>query len=205
MPRPPKRLDKNSIALVVIDIQKLFVPLIHEMDLVIANASRQIRFSDRLDIPVLLTEHYSQKLGATVEELSGLIPRCEPIEKTSFSCAGDHHFMTRLKSTHRQQVLLCGIETHVCVYQTARDLLEEGYQVVVAADAVSSRQAGNRDLGLAYMRDIGVQVMTSEMVFFELLRIARTDDFRAVADILKENPQPGRIRPEPVDRNSAGA
>ncbi|MBU0742513.1 hydrolase [bacterium] len=204
MPKPPRRLEKNSIALVVIDIQQLFRPLIHEADLVIANASRLIRFADKLDIPILLTEHYPQKLGPTVTELSDLIPRVEPIEKISFSCAGDHHFMSRLKSTHREQVVLCGIETHVCVYQTARDLLEEGYQVVVAADAVSSRQVSNRNLGLAYMRDIGVQVMTSEMSFFELLRIARTDDFRTVADILKENPRPGRASPSPASRK-AGA
>ncbi len=192
MPKPPRRLVKNDTALVVIDIQKLFRPLIHEMDLVIANASRLIRFADRLEVPILLTEQYSQKLGPTVDELIELTHRHEPIEKISFSCAGDHHFMTRLKSTHRDQVILCGIETHVCVYQTARDLLEDGYQVVVAADAVSSRLISNRNLGLAYIRDMGVQVMTSEMIFFEMLKIARTDDFRLVADILKENPHPGR-------------
>ncbi len=200
MPKPPRRLDKKDTALVVVDIQTLFRPLIHEMDLVIANASRLMRFADRLEIPILLTEHYSQKLGPTVDELSDLVPRNEPIEKISFSCTGDSLFMTRLKSTHRNQVILCGIESHVCVYQTARDLMEDGYQVVVAADAVSSRQVSNRNLGLAYMRDIGVQVMTSEMVFFEILRIARTDDFRMVADILKENPQPGRALPRAVAR-----
>ncbi len=204
MPKPPRRLEKTDTALMVIDIQRLFEPLIHQMDMVIANSSRLIRFADRLDLPILLTEHYSQKLGPTVSELSDLIPRVEPIEKISFSCAGDHHFMSRLKSTHREQVILCGIESHVCVYQTARDLLEDGYQVVVAADAVSSRQVSNRNLGLAYMRDIGVQVMTCEMIFFEMLKIARTDDFKAVASILKENPHPGRKLPEATVRK-AGA
>jgi len=204
MAKPPKRLDKNNTALVVIDIQKLFEPMIHEMDTVIANSSRLIRFSDRLCMPVLMTEHNPQKLGPTVSALSELVPRVEPIEKISFSCAGDHIFMSKLKATHREQVILCGIESHVCVYQTARDLLEDGYQVVVAADAVSSRQVSNRNLGLAYMRDIGVQIMTSEMIFFELLRIAKTDDFNAVADILKENPHPGRKLPEAAVRK-AGA
>lgn len=197
MPKPPQRLDKTDTALVVIDIQTLFEPLIHEMGLMVSNSSRLIRFTDRLGLPVLLTEHYSRKLGPTLPVLSELVPRVEPIEKISFSCAGDHIFMSRLKATHRGQVVLCGIESHVCVYQTARDLLEEGYQVVVAADAVSSRQASNRNLGLAYMRDIGVQVMTTEMIFFELLRIARTDDFGAVSDILKENPRPGSLPPAP--------
>ncbi len=204
MAKPPPRLDKTDAALVVIDVQTLFEPLIHEMGLVVANSSRLIRFADRLELPVLLTEHYSQKLGPTVPVLSELVPRVEPVEKISFSCAGDHLFMSKLKATHRRQVVLCGIETHVCVYQTARDLLEEGYQVVVAADAVSSRQVSSRNLGLAYMRDIGVQIMTTEMIFFELLRIARTDDFKAVADLLKENPRPGVQPPVPLAEKAKG-
>lgn len=203
MPTPPSRLDKTDAALVVVDVQTLFEPLIHEMGCVIANGSRLIRFADRLGMPVLLTEHYSRKLGPTMPALRDLVPRVEPIEKISFSCAGDPIFMSRLKATHRRQVVLCGIETHVCVYQTARDLMEEGYQVAVAADAVSSRQVSSRNLGLAYMRDIGVQVMTTEMVLFEMLKIARTEDFKAVADILKENPQPGLETPPAMLARSA--
>ncbi|MBK7702817.1 MAG: hydrolase [bacterium] len=191
MPKPPPRLEKHRTALVVVDVQEQFRPLIHEMGLVLANCSRLIRFCDQLDVPVLVTEHYPRGLGGTVEELAALPRRYEPIEKISFSCAADHNFNSRLKSLHRDQIVLCGIEAHVCVYQTARDLLEAGYQVAVAADAVSSRQVSNRNLGLAYLRDIGAQVMTAEMVMFEILKAARTEDFQAVAAILKENPLPG--------------
>ena len=191
MPKPPPRLEKHRTALVVVDVQESFRPLIHEMGLVLANCSRLIRFCDRLDVPVLVTEHYPRGLGGTVEELAALPRRYEPIEKISFSCAADHNFNSRLKSLHRDQIVLCGIEAHVCVYQTARDLLEAGYQVAVTADAVSSRQVSNRNLGLAYLRDIGAQVMTAEMVMFEILKVARTEDFQAVAAILKENPLPG--------------
>jgi nicotinamidase-related amidase len=197
MPKPPPRLEKNRTALVVVDVQESFRPLIHEMGVVLANCSRLIRFCDRLDIPVLVTEHYPRGLGGTVGELAALPRRYEPIEKISFSCAADHNFNSRLNSLHRDQIVLCGIEAHVCVYQTARDLLDEGYQVAVTADAVSSRQVSNRNLGLAYLRDVGAQVMTAEMVMFEILRAARTEDFQAVAAILKENPLPGRPAASP--------
>ena len=190
MPKPPPRLEKNRTALVVVDVQEQFRPLIHAMGLVLANCSRLIRFCDQLAVPVLVTEPYPRGLGGTVEELAALPRRYAPIEKISFSCAADHNFSSRLKSLNRDQIVLCGIETHVCVYQTARDLLEAGYQVAVAADAVSSRQVSNRNLGLAYLRDIGAQVMTAEMVMFEILKVARTDDFQAVSAILKENPLP---------------
>ncbi len=191
MPVLPQRLQKHRTCLMVVDVQERFRPLIHDMALVLANASRLVRFCDRLEIPLLFTEHYPDKLGATVRELAELPRKFEPLEKISFSCTGDARITAQLRSLRRDQVILCGIETHVCVYQTARDLLEDGYQVVVAADAVSSRQASNRNLALAYMRDLGVQVMTTEMILFEILKVARTDDFRAVADILKEDPRPG--------------
>lgn len=192
MSKLPRRLKLNRSVLVVVDIQETFRKLIHDMGHVIANTSRLMRFSERLEVPVIVTEHYPEKLGGTVPQLAGLAAAGEPVEKISFSCAGDAGFLARLHATRRDQVILCGIETHVCVYQTARDLLADGFQVIAAADAVSSRQISNRNLGLAYMRDLGVQIMTTEMIMFELLRVARTPEFKSVADVLKENPLPGR-------------
>ncbi len=191
MTKIPRRLKRSRCVLNLVDVQELFVPLIHDMETVVANCSRLVRFFDRMDMPAIVTEHYPAKLGKTVESLSGLIEGFDPVEKITFSCAGEPDFVSRLKAGRRDQVVLCGIETHVCVYQTARDLMEDGYQVIVAADAVSSRLPANRNLGLAYMRDLGVQVMTTEMIMFEVLKVARTDEFKAVADILKENPRPG--------------
>lgn len=192
MSKLPRRLKLNRCVLSVVDVQETFRPLIHDMGLVIANCSRLMRFSDRLEIPTIVSEHYSAKLGGTVNELAGLAQAQNPVEKISFSCAGDSGYQARLRETRRDQVILCGIETHVCIYQTARDLLVDGFQVVVAADAVSSRRPSDRNLGLAAMRDLGIQILTSEMIMFELLRVARTPEFKAVADVLKENPRPGR-------------
>ena len=188
MPLLPPRLQKHRACLVVVDVQERFRDLIHDMELVLANCSRLIRYCDRLEIPLLFTEHYPARLGATVPELARLPRKFDPLEKISFSCAGDTQFMAQLQALHRDQVILCGIETHVCVYQTARDLREDGLQVIVVADAVSSRRTSDRNLALAYLRDLGVQIMTAEMIMFEILKVARTDDFRTVADILKENP-----------------
>jgi nicotinamidase-related amidase len=190
MPVTPKPFTQDDSTLVVVDIQSLFRSLIHDMDLVLANSSRLARFFQTLKMPVVVTEHYSSKLGGTVEDLAAQITPWEPIEKITFSCAGNEDFLNRLQETGRRQVILCGIETHVCVYQTARDLLNKNYQVALAADAVSSRLALNRELGIDAMRDLGVQIMSTEMLMFEILKVALTDDFRAVSDILKENPKP---------------
>jgi len=194
MPILPPRLQKIRTCLVVVDMQELFRPLIHHLEQVLANCSRLVRFCDRLEIPLLVTEQYPARLGATVPELAGLTRKFAPVEKLSFSCAGDAQFLSQLQALHRDQIVLCGIEAHVCIYQTARDLLEDGYQVVVAADAVSSRQVSDRNLALAYLRDLGAQVMTTEMIMFEILKVARTDDFKTVADVLKGSPLHERER-----------
>ncbi len=185
MPRIPDRLERKRSVLVVVDVQERFRGLIDGFDELLRNCSRLMRFCDRLDIPVLLSEQYPQGLGPTVPELRELARGAPPFEKTTFSCAADRRFNGWLQTLGRGQVILCGIETHVCVYQTAFDLLARDVQVAVAADAVSSRLASGRELGLARLRELGAQVMGAEMIMFEILREAGTDEFRAVAEILK--------------------
>ncbi len=185
MPGLPPRLEKVRTALVVVDMQEKFRPLIAGMDEIVRNCGRLIRFCDRLDLPIVITEQYPQGLGRTLPELAELVPNVAPIEKVSFSCAGDSHFTTRLQSLRRDQVVLCGIETHVCVYQTAYDLRAAGLHVALAADAIGSRLATNREIGLARMRELGAQLMSTEMIMFEILRVAGTPDFKAVADVLR--------------------
>ncbi|MHC4135096.1 MAG: hydrolase [Planctomycetota bacterium] len=180
------RLESERSALVVVDVQERFRDLIHEMPAVIAGCSRLIRFCARLGIPVLVTEQYPAGLGRTVAELAELLPEHTPLEKVTFSCCGDEGFARAVLTLGRDQFLVCGIETHVCVYQTVRDLRAAGHQVAVAADAVSSRRVRDRDAGLALMRDLGAQLMTVEMILFEILVRAGTRDFKRVADILKE-------------------
>lgn len=183
----PQRLEKHHVALLVIDMQERFRDLIDGMAGVAAQCSRLVRFCDRLGIPVVVTEQYPAGLGRTLPELAGVLPKgVAPIEKTTFSCGGDEGFRQAVAGLRREQWVLCGIETHVCVYQTAVDLLRDGRQVALAADAVSSRRPRDREMALARMRDLGVQMMSTEMVLFEILRQAGTPDFRSVAGILKE-------------------
>jgi len=182
----PDRLEKHRLVLVVVDIQERFRDLIHAMPMVVKGSGRLIRAFRELDMPVLLTEHYSRGLGPTIPEVRSLLGGVKPLEKLTFSCDGDAGFRQAMNSLNRDQIVLCGIETHVCVYQTARDLMDRGKQVAIAADAVSSRLAGDREIGLQHMSRIGVQVMNVEMILFEMLREAKTPDFKTLAPILKD-------------------
>ena len=186
----PPAFTKAGSVLVVVDIQELFRSVIADMELVIANSSRLARFCQELEIPIVATEQYPEKLGTTVGEVREALPVWEPIEKLAFSSVGSPEFRAKLKEYGRQQVIVCGIETHVCVYQTVRDLLREGYQVGLAADAVSSRLSMSRQIGLEAMRDLGAQIVSTELLMFEILEVALTDDFRGVSGILRENPVP---------------
>ncbi len=182
----PARLELHRTALVVVDIQEKFRDLIHGMDQVTAGSSQLIRFCQSLDIPILVTEQYPRGLGVTVSEIRRLFKSFSVIEKTHFSCCGNNDFNEALKKLGRDQIILCGIETHVCVYQTAFDLLHQGKQVAVAVDAVSSSSAAKREIGLKRMSEIGVQSMGVQMLMFEILKKAGTDQFKKVAPILKE-------------------
>ena len=183
--RVPDRLEPRRSALVVIDIQERFRDLIHRMDEVVAGTKRLIEFGQQLDIPILVTEHYPRGLGETLGELRLLCDGFDPIEKIHFSCCGDEGFRRRLAALRRDQVILCGIEAHVCVYQTACDLLRDGKQVAVAVDAVSSCRSVDREIGLRRMAEVGAQNMGVQMLMFELLVKAGTDQFKAVSNLLK--------------------
>ncbi len=184
----PARLETARTVLVVVDIQEKFRDLIHGMDQVVAGTSRLIRFCQFLDIPILVTEHYPRGLGVTISEIRRLFKPFACIEKIHFSCYGNADFKEALKRLGGDQIILCGIETHVCIYQTAFDLLRQGKQVAVAVDAVSSCSATDREIGLKRMSEIGVQSMGVQMLMFEILRQAGTEQFKKVAPILKEQP-----------------
>lgn len=181
----PVRLTLDGTVLVVIDLQEKFRDLIQGMDQVLERSQRLIAFSRQLEVPVLVTEQYPRGLGVTVSEIREACRPFTAFEKTSFSCAGSEPFLAALRATGRRQVILCGIETHVCVYQTACDLLREGFQVALAADAVSSCRGEDRDLGLQRLREVGADVMGTQMILFELLREAGTPQFKLVAKLLR--------------------
>ena len=169
------RLDRNDCVLAIIDVQERLMPVMH--DDIVPNLVRLIRGTGILGIPVVVTEQYVRGLGRTIESVrDALSERYAPIEKLSFSSA---------EHITQGQVLVAGVETHVCVYQTARDLLAAGRRVWIAADAVSSRTAGNRDIGLQRMMSDGARLSSTEMALFELLGVAGTDEFRAIAALVK--------------------
>jgi nicotinamidase-related amidase len=139
-----------------------------------------------LQLPIIWNEQIPEKLGPTVPELAELLAEStQPIPKASFSCCGNPPFMDALKAVNRRQVLLAGIESHVCVYQTGLDLLNLGYEVQVVADAVSSRTPENRQLGLEHLKQAGAAVTSTEMALFELLRVAEGSKFKEIAKIVK--------------------
>ena len=184
--RLPVRLTAERSVLVVVDLQERFRDLIDGMDQVLERSLRLIAFSRQLGIPVLVTEQYPRGLGVTVTEIRDAVRPFTASEKTTFSCCGSDAFNEALQGMGRNQVILCGIETHVCIYQTACDLLRSGRQVAIAADAVSSCEAVNRELGLQRLRDVGCDIMGTQMIMFEILGEAGTPAFKQVATLLKD-------------------
>ena len=177
-------LNADNAVAVVIDVQAKLLPAIHEAEAVVEAAGKVVRGAEALEIPVLWTEQNPDGLGATVEELAELLSG-EPITKGSFSCCGEERFTEELAALGRKQVLLTGIETHVCVYQTALDLMAAGYEVHVVADAVGSRTPRNRRIAIHKMADAGAQITTAEMALFEMLGSAEHPAFKQVLKIVK--------------------
>jgi nicotinamidase-related amidase len=182
------QLNPTDAVLVIIDAQERLMPVMHERFEVERNLERLIRGAHVLGVPVIVTEQYVKGLGPTVEPLRRALEETSgyrPLEKQCFSAHGCAAFAAQLGALERRQVLLAGVETHVCVYQTARDLLSEGRALWVVADAVSSRTARNRDIGLQRMLADGARLSSTEMALFELLGVAGTDDFRAISKLVK--------------------
>lgn len=178
-------LTVDNSVLIVVDVQGKLAQLMYDKENVFANIGRMIKGAQVLGIPVLWTEQYPEGLGATIPELAALMSGNAPLVKDTFSCWGDEKFVKALKATSRKGVFLTGIETHVCVYQTARDLLAKSYEVELVVDAVSSRSAANRELGIGRIKDMGAGAIGTEMALFELLRVAKGDKFKEILRIVK--------------------
>ena len=175
-------LTADQTVFVFIDVQGRLAELMHEKEALFANLTRLIHGMRLFGVPLVWVEQTPEKLGQTSRVLRELLAPAEPIRKRSFSCWGEPAFVARLQELGRRQALLAGIETHICIHQTAADLRQQGYEVEVVADAVSSRTAGNRQIGLDRIRECGARLTSVEMAFFELMRQA---DHPAFLDILK--------------------
>jgi len=179
------RLQRSQAGLLVVDIQERLLPAIFERERVVQNAVRLIKGARVLTVPVFATEQYRKGLGATVPEVARAITGFAPLEKLTFSACGVAGFGETLKSRGVSELLLCGIETHVCVSQTCLDLVDAGFRVFVAADAVSSRTPENHRLGLERMREAGAAIVSTEMALFELLAQAGTEEFKQILALVK--------------------
>lgn len=178
-------LGPDSSALLVIDVQERFRPVMDDFETMVAGCARLVRTFRALELPVLVTEQYPRGLGRTVPELLEALGQVEIWEKTSFSSMGCPPLPGHLESREPRTVLTCGIETHVCVHQSVHDLLAGGYAVHVAVDAVASRRVSDREVALRRMERAGAVLTTSEMAAFELLQDARHPKFKEVQALFK--------------------
>lgn len=178
-------LDVQQCCLVVVDVQGKLAQLMHNKDALFKNVRILIQAAKILNIPILWCQQCPAALGPTVSEIAELLAGNKPIDKSAFSCCGDDAFNTGLNQLAKGQVLLCGIETHVCIFQTAVDLLARGFRVDVPADAVSSRTIENKQVAVSRMAGLGVNITSVEMALFELLRTAEHPQFRQIAKLIK--------------------
>jgi nicotinamidase-related amidase len=180
-------LEADQCALVVIDIQEKLLPPIFERERLVKNSQLLIRLAGILHIPTLATTQYAKGLGSTVPEIASLLPDQQATDKLMFSCFGSDAFCSLLKRLpgNRTTLLLCGMESHICVTQTALGALREGYLVHVASDAVSSRTEWNWKIGLDRMREAGAVISSTEMMMYELLRSSGVPAFKELLPYLK--------------------
>lgn len=178
-------LKRDQSIVTLIDVQEKLLRVMHEPELLEQNLSKLLRGMKVLDVPVLWLEQYPEGMGPTQSSLAEIMNDESPLSKKCFSACGLDPFNDQLESSGRKQVIVCGIETHVCVYQSVSDLLEAGYEVQVVADGVSSRAVSNRDYALRIMKGMGARLTTVEMVLFELLKTAGAEEFRQISRIIR--------------------
>jgi nicotinamidase-related amidase len=180
-------LEAEHCAFIVVDMQEKLLPPIWEKERLVRNVQLLIRLAGILKIPALITTQYAKGLGNTVPEIASMLPDSAPLDKMTFSCFGSDVFCSLLKRLpgQRTTALLCGMETHICVMQTALGALREGYLVHVASDAVSSRAEFNWRIGLDRMRAAGAILSSTEMMIYELLRSSGAPAFRELLPYLK--------------------
>ncbi|MBM4171658.1 MAG: hydrolase [Ignavibacteria bacterium] len=178
-------LNKEKTTLLVIDIQDRILPVIFESERVIRNAVKLISGFKIMNLPVYYTEQYPKGLGPTNPQIKEALNNSEAIQKMSFSCYGAPDLFEDLKKRGIEQVVVCGIESHVCVMQTVLDFIANDFQVHVAADAISSRREFDYQTALRRMESNGAEISLTESVLFELLEVCGTDQFKAVSKLVK--------------------
>ena len=175
----------DDTIVVLVDVQGQLAQMVYEKEALHRSLELLIQGAKGLGVPIVWMEQIPSKLGPTLECLSRHLHGQSPIAKHSFSCCGEPEFLKALEKLDRKQVVLCGIESHICVFQTAHDLLAQGYEVQVLQDCVSSRSRENKYLGLDRVRQLGGEITSVEMLFFELMRDTDCDAFRDIVKLIK--------------------
>lgn len=177
--------SKEQSVFVLVDVQGKLAHMVHESDQLINNLERLINGLRILKIPIIWLEQYPQGLGPTTEIVAQHLSGLEPISKITFDACKNDPFMQAIQATERKQMIVAGIETHICVYQTATGLKLRGYDVQVVADAVSSRTLANRRIGLEKMKALGIYPTSVEMILYELMESADTEEFKRILNYIK--------------------
>jgi nicotinamidase-related amidase len=178
-------IDRNRSFLLTVDVQERLLPVMADPESVLRNGAILLKAAARLGVPVLASVQYPRGLGPTVAPLAGLLPDGSILSKTAFSCAGDPVLSERIAGLGRPQAVICGIEAHVCVLQSALGLLAAGYVCFVVRDASSSREVASTEAGMARMAQAGISIVTTEMVLFEWLQDAATPEFKEVSALIR--------------------
>lgn len=179
------RIDREQTACLVIDIQERLVPVMYEKEALIKSSEILIQGLQALGIPMHITQQYTKGLGHTVPEISSLVNDFSFIEKRDFSCCGEPEVMMQLNMTGAKNIIVCGIESHVCVLQTVLDLKENGFNPVVVADAISSRTPFSIETAKERFRFEGVMMTSVESLLFELTRSAAAPEFKVISKLVK--------------------
>ncbi len=179
------RILKENSALVVVDIQEKLTPLMVDHERLLSKCKILIEGIQLLNIPTVLTEQYPKGLGGTVEPIKQSLKEYDPIEKMTFSCTGEPNFNLTIEERYHENIILCGIESHVCVLQTAIDLQDAGHRPIVVADAVSSRNEYDKKVAMQRLAAEGIRTTTVEAILFELCKVSGTDQFKAISRLVK--------------------
>jgi len=178
-------LELKNTTLLIIDVQGKLSQIMYNKDAFFDNLKKIINAAKILDMPILWLEQIPENLGLTSPEIAKLLRGYKPISKYTFSGCKNQEFMEELKRINRKQILLTGIETHICVYQTGVDLMNLGYEVHVLADAVASRISENKDIGLERIKMQGGVISSVEMAVFEIVKHAKIPEFKDIIEVIK--------------------
>ena len=179
------RISKEKTTALFIDFQDKLFPVMNEKEVLLQNTKRLVEGLKTLGIPVIFTQQYTKGLGETIGELRSMQPNFAAIEKTDFSCMGADEYVTFLRSNPYQNILVCGIEAHVCVLQTVVDLKEAGFNPIVITDCIASRSENNKLGAIERFRFENIMTANCESILFELTRSAKAPEFKAISKLVK--------------------